>query len=165
MAGRGSFRMKLEGAKELEAALRELPHRLQKSTIRRALIKAGEPIVADARSRVPVESGRLQRVIQIATRLSRRQRRTRAKGANKGQVDVYIGAAPARYAHLVEFGSGPRRTKTGKSTGQMPAHPFLRPAWEAGKVKALQDFSRLLWIEIEKSAKRLAKRKAKKAGK
>lgn len=158
------FRAELHGAKELEAALRELPKRIAKSTVRRALVKAAKPIADDARSRVPVVSGDLHRVIQVSTTLSRRQRRSRARGAVKGQVDVYIGASPTRYAHLVEFGSGPRRQRsTGRFTGQAQPRPFLRPAWESGHRQALNSFARDLWIEIEKSAKRLARRQAKAA--
>ncbi|HSH40541.1 MAG TPA: hypothetical protein VK973_00240, partial [Arenicellales bacterium] len=55
---------------------------------------------------------------------------------------------------------GPRRTKSGKSTGVMPAQPFMRPAWDAGKRQALSKFERLLWKEIDKSARNLAKRQA-----
>jgi hypothetical protein len=43
----------------------------------------------------------------------------------------------------------------------MPARPFMRPAWEAGKMRALGAFGRLLWVEIEKAAKRLARKQAK----
>lgn len=164
MARRSTFRAELHGARELEAALLALPKRIGKAAIRRALLKAGKPIAEDARTRVAVRTGNLERKIRISTQLSKRQRRSRARGAVKGQVDVYIGAGPARHAHLVEFGSAARRHKSGKSSGVMPAQPFLRPAWEAGKRRALDDFAALLWVEIEKAATRLAKRQAKAAG-
>ena len=32
------------------------------------------------------------------------------------------------HAHLVEFGTAPRTTKSGASRGSMPARPFMRPA-------------------------------------
>lgn len=161
---RSTFRAELHGAKELENALRELPKRTGKSAVRRSLKKAAGPIAEDAQSRAPSKSGKLKRRIQVATQLSRRQRRSRAKGKVKGQVDVFVGAGPSRHAHLVEFGTGPRRhRKTGKSTGSMPPQPFLRPAWESGHRRALKDFSKLLWVEIEKAAKRLARKRAKEA--
>jgi HK97 gp10 family phage protein len=162
MAVSRTFRMELRGAKELEAALRELPKRIGKAAIRRALKKVAQPIAEDAKARVAVSSGRLQRRIQVATTLSKRQRRSRARGADPNRVDVYIGAAPARHAHLVEFGSGPRRhKKTRKSVGTMPAQPFLRPAWDAGKHQALDQLERLLWQEIDKAARALRRRLAK----
>lgn len=171
ISSRRSFRMQLHGAKELEAALRQLPKRIGKGAIRRALKKAAQPIADDAKSRVPVgrnrESGEhLQENIAVSTKLSKRQRRrSRARGHDPNRVDVYIGAEPSRHAHLVEFGTGPRRTKSGKSTGVMPAQPFMRPAWDAGKHRALRQFERDLWKEIEKSARNLARRQAKAARK
>ena len=68
-------------------------------------------------------------------------------------------------AAIAEFGTGPRyHKKTRKFVGAMPAQPFLRPAWEQHKDQILEDFSKALWIQIEKSAKRLARRQAKAAG-
>jgi len=150
--------MELKGAKELEAALLELPKRVRKAAIRRALLKAAAPIAADAKGRVRVRQGDLQRRIQVATTLSRRQRRSRGAGVQKGVVEVFLGAGPSREAHLVEFGTGQRRHKDGSSTGAARAFPFMRPAWEAGKMRALEEFGRMLWLEIEAAAKRVAAR-------
>jgi HK97 gp10 family phage protein len=161
MPGRSIFRAELHGAKELEAALNALPKRIGKAAVRRALLKAGKPIAADAAARVAVRSGKLKRTIRVSTQLSKRQRRGRARGAVKGRVDVYIGAGPSRHAHLVEFGTAPRQQRNGKQVGAVAAQPFMRPAWEAGKGRALNSFSKMLWEEIEKAVKRLAKKAAK----
>lgn len=40
----------------------------------------------------------------------------------------------------------------------------MRPAWEQHKNQILDDYADELWIQIEKSAKRLARRQAKAAG-
>jgi len=46
---------------------------------------------------------------------------------------------PSRYGHLVEFGThGTRHWKGGKSTGVMPAHPFMIPAAEAERSRYLE---------------------------
>jgi HK97 gp10 family phage protein len=153
--------MELKGAKELEAALLALPKRVRKAAIRRALIKSAMPIAQHARALVKANStrtGRLERVINVATTLSRRQRRSRARGADRKAVEVFLGAGPARQAHLIEFGTGPRVHKDGSSTGAVRAEPFMRPAWEGGKMKALEDFGRMLWDEIARSAKQVAAR-------
>lgn len=159
------IRMELTGAKELEAALQELPKAIGKAVLRRALIKAAEPIAEDARQRlqslVHTVTGRLLRGIGVSTKLSRRQKKL--AGAKPGEVRVYVGASPARHAHLVEFGTRERFTKDGKSSGVMPSFPFLRPAWEAGKRAALDRLGNLIWAEIKKAAERLAKRRAKAA--
>jgi len=161
-----TFRVKLEGAAELKEALLGLrlrgSSRIAKNAVRNALLKAGKPIAAHARSLARIRSGQLKRTIRVSTTLSRRQKRTRAKGADPTETTVYIGAGPSRHAHLIEFGTGERFWRSGKSTGASQPHPFLRPAWDAGKMRALAEFGRLLWIEIERAAKRLAKRQAKK---
>ena len=47
-----------------------------------------------------------------------------------GERFAALGVAPTRYAHLVEFGTAPRVSKSGRNSGQMPARPFMRPALE-----------------------------------
>jgi HK97 gp10 family phage protein len=155
------FRMKLVGARELEANLMALPELLAKRTLARALMKVAQPIADEARTRSPQNFGKNMRKIVVAATLSRRQR----KGTRKvpGVRTVYIGVRPSPVAHLIEFGTGPRYHRSGKSTGVMPAQPFLRPAWDNGKFKALEDFGVILGRELEKSAARLAKRNSKKA--
>lgn len=155
------LKAKLTGAKELERALRELPKRIGKAAVRRAMLKSLKPVAAAAEATVRASSfrtGGLASSITVSTRLSRRQRKAGMKGDD---IAAYVGASPSRVAHLVEFGTGPRETKAGRSTGSMPAEPFLRPAWDAHKAGVLKEFGRLLGIEIDKAAARLARRQAK----
>lgn len=167
--------MELHGAKELEAALRELPKQIAKNTLSRALKKIAAPIAADAKSRAPwaphsqkdrrKSDIHLKQMVDVTTTLSRRQRRGRIK---KDTVEAFIGAKASKYAPhavLVEFGSGPRWSKkTHAYRGVMPAKPFLRPAWEAGKDRALRELTTILRQEIEATARRLAKRAVKSGG-
>lgn len=144
-------------------AFRELGKRLTKGVVQRALLKAVRPVEEDAKTRVRVRRGNVKRRIAVSTKLSRRQKRAaKASGKGKPLVEIYVGAAPARHAHLLEFGTGPRRhKKSGKSTGSMPPFPFMRPAWDGNKDRVLATFGKEMWIEIEKAAKRLARRNAK----
>jgi len=80
---------------------------------------------------------------------------------------MYVGpsytlADGAPHGHLVEFGTGPRQTKAGRSTGAMPAQPFMRPAWMQDQRKLLERLQRETWSELEKSIVR-ARRKAERA--
>lgn len=67
--------------------------------------------------------------------------------AAEGGIEVVAGDHEAWYAHLLEFGSRPRRTRDRPSrkahpTGHMPPHPFLLPAFEANReaiVKAAEN--------------------------
>lgn len=172
-------KMVLHGAKEMEAALRDLPNRIGKAAVRRGMVKALEPIAKDASARLGAISPRLAKGVSARPTLSKRQRRGSSKSA-KGLIEAYVGAHAARWGllHLIEFGTGPRAQKkttpakkggrggsaAGRSTGRMAARPFLRPAWEAGKQALLDELGDVLWAEIDKAAQRLAK-KSLKAGK
>lgn len=166
-AGRknGLIHMELVGARELEAALMALGQdRLIRRSLRRSLMKASKPAVATARRLAPgglYSTGRMLSKIDVSTTLSRRQRRGQGYRFNANTAYVWIGAAPRGPGVLTEFGTGPRYTKKGAFRGAAPAQPFLRPAWEQHKRQILDDFSRELWIDIEKTAKRLARRTAK----
>lgn len=163
------LQMDIFGANELEAALRQLAadagSRTMKRTMEKALMKAGQPVVDAAQRLAPrgKERGKphMADKIRISTTLSRRQRRLQGFGNRwDGVAKVYIGTGPRGPGVLTEFGTGPRRWKNGKFTGAAPAQPFMRPAWEANKHQVLRDFAKLLWIEIERAAKRAARRKA-----
>ena len=143
--------MKFEGGRELEAALEALPLAVSATAvIRRALQKAGEPILSTARALAPKHTGRLKISVGMGTRLTSRQRGLFP--AKKGDVNVYVGvtAKANRYAHLVEFGTRLAR-----------ARPFMRPAWDAHKVGALDSIRDSMWVEIKKAWVRYAKRQAK----
>lgn len=121
-----------EGADELARILDALPGRLGKKRVGEILRKAAKPIVAEARSRVPVLDKDTQKSIGVIA----------GRGRGRGE-QVYIGprrGGPFKgYAgHLIEYGTAPRKLKDGTSTGSMPAHPFMRPAYEVAKGAALQ---------------------------
>lgn len=159
--------MEFLGGKDLERALLDLADsKAIKRAISKALLEAAEPTARKARALARRRSGRMAEGVEVSTTLSRRQRRGRGgHTAARGRFDpsaafVYIGAHPIGPAILAEFGTASRHWKTGKSTGAMPASPFLRPAWEEDKEKILRDFTRYLWVTIEAEAKRIARRQA-----
>ena len=101
-----------------------LPARLGAKTLLKVLRKGGKPIVAEARSRCPVKKKGLIRSIGTIN----------GRGNGRGE-QVYLG--PRRgggykgYAgHLIEYGTNERYKSSGYSTGSVPAHPFMRPAFE-----------------------------------
>ncbi|WP_037437156.1 HK97-gp10 family putative phage morphogenesis protein [Sinorhizobium fredii] len=140
--------VKVEGLQDLERALKELPQANAKAVLRRTLKEAGEPIAKTARSLAPKHDMYLSESVDVSTKLSRRQRGLHKKAS---PVEMFIGPGPDPAAHLQEFGSGPGHH----------AQPFMRPAWDQNKEKALDTIANLTWVEIEKAAKRLAKKAAK----
>lgn len=131
-----------------------------KAALQRSLVKASSGVVAHARQLAPKDTDRMADKIAVTTRLSRRQRRLSGTSyrSNPTVARAYIGAGPKGPAVLAEFGTGPRYTEDGAYRGMLPAQPFMRPAWEAGKQQVLQRFIQLSAIEVDKSAKRAGKR-------
>lgn len=148
---------KVEGFREMEKALAELPRGTAKGVVRRVLKKTLEPVqdAADAFSpHFP---------IAITSRLSPRQRGL-ASGDFIGRlVTMYVGpttqdGSHAPHAHLIEFGTGLRFHKSGKGVGQVHPDPFMRPAWDMHSGTMLETLGRNMWSEIEKTvARRTAK--------
>lgn len=140
--------IKIEGLRELEDALRELPKATGKLVLRRALIKAGEPVRAAAEALAPVpkdgSTPHLKPSITVSQKLSRRQKQLyRAESP----VEVFIGPAPLPEAHLQEFGSSVNS-----------AQPYMRPAWDTEKNAVLDSVKKDLTDEIEKARQRLARK-------
>ncbi len=173
--------VRVEGLKELDAALAELPKAAARRTLVRVLTKAGEPLAERARQLAPDDprtgAPDLHTSIAVSAKLKNpvgarefaavmkaggtRADAGRAMAAARREQPggslamMFVGPdAKQRHAHLQEFGTvhhGPQ--------------PFMRPAWDEKKGEALEIIKRTLGDEIMKTAKRIAARAAKKAGK
>src|SRR3546814_3390562 len=84
--------------------------------------------------------------IDVSTRLARSQ--AGDKGA-LAPVEMYVGPGQHPQAITQEFG-----------TFKEAAQPFMRPAWDAQRVHALDIIGTALGIELDKAAKRYAKKVA-----
>jgi HK97 gp10 family phage protein len=174
------FSFEVKGLKELEEALKELPKATGRACIRRALMKAAEPMIRTARAMAPqraIGGGRLKRSI-VATKVkfssgqagkaafaaamkagkSRQEAGEAAHEANAeaGGSDITSGIltwGPLRsayYGMFQEFG-----------TRNHPPKPFMRPAFDQHKVSAVTDIKEVLKEEIDKAVARIAKKQAK----
>lgn len=162
MAGQ-RMRLKLTGLRETQRALKKLPDEIEVLAVERALTEAAEPMRAMAEELAPRarDENSLQDNIVITTRLTTSGRAS-APADRRDEATVYLGpdlekpgAAP--HAHLVEFGTGPRfHDETGKYVGQMPAQPFMRPAFDSKKAETVRRFGPLLWEIIKRNAVKLA---------
>lgn len=182
--------VKVEGFKELEAALAQIDKTAtQKTVARNALKKAGAPVADAMRAKAPRDRGALAGSIMVSTKIkgeagkaayAKTMRQTAgnkglavkamrdARRAAKGTmppVMMFVGPGEkAFHAHLVEFGTAPHinggKFAGSKHPGTAP-QPFARPAWDATQGEALQRISDELRAEIMKAAARQAKRRAK----
>ena len=141
-------RVKVEGLRELERALKELPKATGKAVLRRTGIKALKPFDEAWRRLAPRLTGALEESGGIGTKLTTRQARLNRKREDKASVEVFAGPNdPA--AIQDEFGN----------VSQAPT-PFVRPAWDATKDQVLENVKTELATEIDKAAKRLARKAA-----
>ena len=138
------IKVKVEGLRELDKALMTMKQSTARGVVRRVLLKAAQPIADDMAGRAPRDTGYLKDHIFTGTKLTKDQARKSPKQSN---VEVFAGAYNAMQAKWVEFG-----------TEKAPPNAFARPAWDAGKMKALGDIKTGLGDEIAKTAARAAKR-------
>lgn len=146
----------ISGLDETLRALAQIPEvATQQTVLRRALVKAAEPIAAAARSMAPddprTSAPDLKSSIMVATQLTKRHR-----GEKENDVEVYVGPtkqtdrAVLNYASNVEFG-----------TFRAAARPYLRPAFHAESGKVIEILRKELAAEIEKAAARIARKQSK----
>lgn len=149
-------RVKIDGLRDLEKALAQLPKSTGKGVLRRVGKKELQPVADTAASMAPKADGNLKKSIAVSTKLSGRQGKLHRKmfRDDRASVEIFAGAGPIPSAHAQEFG-----------TINHPAKPFMRPAWEAKKMAVLEGIKKGLWVEVKKSADRLARKAARLAGK
>jgi len=152
-----AFKFEIKGLKEIMHTLDQLPtESMKKTAVRNALKKAALPIEDAARENarnIKMKSQEIADSIKTSTSVKRSQR----KKADRSRVTVYVGSTHP-LSHLFEFGTAQRFTERGAYRGFIPAMPFLRPAWDSNKKIALDRIGEELWKEIQKAARRLAKK-------
>ena len=144
----------LDGFAELDNALAQLPKATAKNVLRRVARGALEPMADMAAARAPHRTGRLSYSISVSEQRTRRanwQRRAVANGITMA-MGPGGGLGALNYASFDEFG-----------TVDTPAFGFMRAAWDSGQGNALDYVKLNLWVEIEKSAARYARKLAKAA--
>lgn len=153
----------ITGLNELRAALRELPQRIARNTLRGAVSAGASVIRAEVRARAPVYTGpvaeghpppgTLKRAIyqkQIAE-LSSLTHQVFFVGVRQGKKYRNQGkkgdkSQDAYYWRWVEFG-----------TSKMAARPFMRPAFEAQKLAAVEAMKTYLTERIAREVATLKK--------
>lgn len=171
-----STTVRVEGLRELDAALGELPRSTGRAVLRRTLMKGAKLVQTAARQAVPVKTGRLRDSITIKTArdedfAARARAAFVATGSAAGikrnrQSGVSLDIGPAARFE--------KNRKSGKPTGlwayaqiiehgnaHQAAQPYMRPAWDSTKMMVLETIKISLGPEIEKSAQRLARKAAK----
>lgn len=172
--------VRVDGLKELDAALGELSKGAARGALRRALIKAAEPMRAAAERNAPVDTGALKRSIIVTSKIDNRAGKAeyaavmkgggskaqavgalrdarRAKGIGESFAEAFMGPAKSGKrasikAVVQEFGS----RKQG-------AQPYMRPAFDTEAQNVIDGIRGELSTEIDKTVRRARARAARKA--
>jgi HK97 gp10 family phage protein len=156
--------IRVDGLDEiLDMLKKRLPEKLYGKALQGALAKAAKPIVDAARSNAPVRTGRLRKAIySFRDKQSTRSRESRLISVRRGKKFQKTNR-DAYYWKFVEFGHHTRAGKSGTAK-VVPPRPFMRPAFEANKLRALQVFQDEVRGQIDKVAQRAAQRSARRLG-
>lgn len=156
--------IQIQGLKELQQALKELPLEIQKRPLRSAVSAGAKVILDEAKRNAPIDTGNLRKALYRYR--SRKQsptgketflvgvRKGKAKYANtaynrrKGRVGkTYQTQGEAFYWRFLEFG-----------TSKIQGKRFITNAFEDKKMDAANTIKSSLRIAIDKQAKKLARK-------
>lgn len=161
--------VRVEGLYELQRALAELPKATARRVQQRVLMRQVQPVVDAAKANAPVRTGALRNSITATTKRPRGHKTAAARAFAKvkgmgGSTAAARGAAKEAGSSLVEVFVGPGRLAQAGQTEwgnrHQPAHPYMRPAWDAHKAAVLEGIADEMWAEIRKAAARLAKKRS-----
>lgn len=157
-----SFTVKVEGLKEIDAALGQLGKTTGRNVMRRVAVKRLEPMAEEARRLAPDDpntGGRdLSESIEVSTKLAGYAKRLNKR--SKSEVEAHMGPAGRGGTK-----APPQGTFQEFGTVNHPPQPFMRPVWDGGKEALLDGIGDDLWAEINKAAERQAKKTARLAAK
>jgi HK97 gp10 family phage protein len=119
--------------------------------VMKAAIAANAPVRPEGISATALPPGALQRDVQVHL--------AKDKGAD-GSYSVYIEAGPAtihvsrwvEWGHRLVRGRSSKRAR-GKQVGDVPAHPYIRPAFDANEDLAVNAVGASIMEDYEKAFK------------
>lgn len=153
-----AVRVKIEGLRQLGESMRALGHEVSQRVARSMTAAAAGVIKKNAEERAPVRTGRLRKNIYVgrarrtdltsehfvSIRRKRRKYGNTIRNRQLGRVGkTYELDGNAFYAKFLEFG-----------TVKMSPRPFLRPAFDSNKLKAVQKMKEVGAQRLEAAARK-----------
>jgi HK97 gp10 family phage protein len=129
--------VQIKGMDELLKSLKILPERIQKNVLVGAIRAGATSISKEMKRFVPKDTGELQKSIGVVKR----------KSKNKNEILFTVAPQIKKggwKAHFHEFG-----------TIKMPAHPFVRPAFEGKGNEAIEVAKEYMTKRIDKELAKL----------
>lgn len=148
----------VEGGKTVQRLLDELPRRVVKKGLRRAMTAAAAPMVKSAKRWAATESKTLKKSITRKIKTYSNGNVIAVIGARKDAEGTYRGRrrVPANYIHLVEKGTRTHRVR-GYTHPGAKAQPFMGPAYQQNKNQAQQIAGQKLAESVISEATKLGK--------
>ncbi len=142
--------MKLSGFRELDRILsEEMPKATAKRILRKIAKDALEPMADRAAAMAPVDEGMLAFSVSVGEARSRRVKKMDSRAGIQMAMGPAGGNGALNYASFVEFGTNDTTPK-----------PYMRPAWDSGKMPALEYVKDNLGAAVRTAAARHAKKSA-----
>jgi HK97 gp10 family phage protein len=173
-----STTVKVEGLKDVEKALSELPKATGKNVLRRVLKARAQPVADAMQAGAPTNTRRLKDAIVVSTKQPKNHDAGKAAFASAmragaSRADAVAALRSARASNPNAFAEAFVGPSTGAFYSQFQEfgtehhgpQPFARPAWDTTKTGVLEGIKDDLWAEINKASKRLAKKAARMAAK
>lgn len=145
---------KLEGVGDVEKAFRELAEEIgDKKANSKILVPAAreamKPVLAQARSNAPEDTGGLKRSLQVeARRPTRRDKRSKYISSTDTVISL-VTTAPGKKLAKMGINSDARAIAQEFGTARNPAQPYLRTALESQSQSVIQNLSQILARRID----------------
>lgn len=146
--------VRLEGFREMDAALAEFTKATGRNILRRTAVEALQPVADAMRAKAPREEGDLIEAIDVGTR---RAKRTKKHFPGSSTVEAYAGVK------VVGGGVPPQAFQQEFGNENHGPQPYARPGWDEEAEPTLERVKDALAGQIDKARAR-AQRKAKRAG-
>lgn len=132
--------MRLEGFKELESKLRDLPQRVQNKVLQKAVNTALREAARDIRQAAPKSEDRSPASLKYG-RLSRNIRVKKLRPNNPQEKAAVVNTNKAFWGFFLERG-----------TRYISARPWFLPAFKAAETKVLEKLKKILGEGIDREA-------------
>jgi len=159
----------MTGAEQVAARMRSVGRYIREHAEEVAVREGGKVFQLAMVERTPELTGKTPGSDSLAPGAMRADIKVRVVKDELGTAAAYIGPTKktARVARWVEFGhrlvkggylkftgSGMKMRGKGKQFGEVPAHPFLRPAYEASEQSAMEAVRESLRVSLAEAVKR-----------
>ena len=153
-----SVSIKLEGVGSVQAVFRELADEIgDKKANSKILIPAVresmKPVLAKARADAPVDTGGLNRSLQVEARRPNRKDKRSKYIASTDTVISLVTTAPGKKLAKLGIKSDARAIAQEFGTARNPAHPYLRAALESQSTSVVNNLAGILARRIDKYKK------------